>query len=154
MPQTAKTIEIDASPSAVWEILTRFEGYAEWNPYYRWAIGVAEKGAGLRLYATPAGLRPFTFRPRVVFIRPEREMRWTGPIRPFGLLHGEQTFRLEPIGSEQTRLTQEMRLRGPLFRFGGKDLVSRIGEGMEAMNRAMRVALEGGIGAGHAGGET
>jgi len=143
MREIRKSIDIAAGPDAVWRLLTRLGEYADWNPFYRWALGAVENGAAIRLYATPPGSRPFTFRPRVAALRPEKEMLWKGPLRPFGLLRGEQSFHLRTIEGGGTRLEQRMRVGGALFLFGGDDALERIGAGMDGMNRAARDRLEG-----------
>ena len=97
---------------------------------------------GILIYAAPAGARPFTFRPRVTAVRPEEEILLKGPLRPFGLLRGEQSFHLRTIEGGVTRLDQRMKVSGALFLFGGRDSLDRIGEGMDAMNRAARERLE------------
>jgi len=142
MRRVEKSIDIGAARAAAWRTLTRFEEYAEWNPFFRWALGDASEGASLRLYGTPPGARPFTFRPRVVSIRPEEELRLAGPIRPFGLLRGELRLRLAVRDGGGTRFTASLDLHGLLLLFGGSDLAERIGAGLEGMNRALRERLD------------
>ncbi|NCG17555.1 MAG: hypothetical protein GWP91_00880 [Rhodobacterales bacterium] len=38
-------LDIDAPPTIVWEVLTEFENYKDWNPWLVEAYGVAKEGA-------------------------------------------------------------------------------------------------------------
>ncbi len=49
MPVYETTSEINASADRVWEILTDFDRYPEWNPQVPSASGVIEPGAKIDL---------------------------------------------------------------------------------------------------------
>lgn len=42
--QLASTIDIDASPQRVWQVLTDFAAYPDWNPFIVRAEGRPEEG--------------------------------------------------------------------------------------------------------------
>ena len=56
-------IEIEAPPGRVWDILTDFERYAEWNPFVREIQGDLRKGAKLEVRLGPPGEKGMTFKP-------------------------------------------------------------------------------------------
>jgi uncharacterized protein YndB with AHSA1/START domain len=90
------TIEIAASPAVVWAILTDTSSFSEWNPFMHRARGELRVGAKLDVNIAPPGGRPMSFKPTVLAVEPERELRWIGRFIMPGLVDGEHSFRLEP----------------------------------------------------------
>lgn len=62
MRELRREIEIEASPQRVWEILTDFPAYAEWNPFIPRVIGEPKVGARLEVRIEPPNGRGMTFR--------------------------------------------------------------------------------------------
>ncbi len=62
----------------------------------------------------PPGKSGMHFKPTVLSVRPERELRWLGHLFVTGLFDGEHYFLLEPIGECLTRLTQGEKFSGLL----------------------------------------
>jgi hypothetical protein len=58
-------IEIDAEAERVWEVLTDFSSYHEWNPMIRRASGELQVGTRLQLHFEPTG-RPRFHRLRFI----------------------------------------------------------------------------------------
>src|SRR5918999_4725227 len=95
-------IEIQGSPERVWEVLTDFDAYQEWNPFMVEAEGRAVVGQRLRVRMRPPGRRrPTTFRPRVLEAEPGRRLRWLGRLLVPGLFDGEHRFSIEPAGPDR-----------------------------------------------------
>src|SRR4029450_13975460 len=57
MRTISATIDIDAPPERVWEVLVDFSAYPEWNPFMREVRGRAEAGARLGVRLGGAGGR-------------------------------------------------------------------------------------------------
>jgi hypothetical protein len=135
-------IEIQATPDQVWEVLTDFTGYRDWNPFIVEASGTPRPGQRLELHMRLPGRRPMTFRPEVLDADPGRKLRWLGRLLLPGLFDGEHSFTIEPIGPERVRLTQHEEFRGLLAPL----LLVRIGEptlaGFHQMNQALKVRVE------------
>jgi len=135
-------IEIQATADQVWEVLTDFTGYRDWNPFVVEASGTPRPGQRLELQMRLPGRRPMTFRPEVLDADPGRKLRWLGRLLLPGLFDGEHSFSLEPIGPERVRLTQHEEFRGLLAPL----LLVRIGEptlaGFHQMNQALKVRVE------------
>jgi uncharacterized protein YndB with AHSA1/START domain len=64
------SIDIDATPSEAWEVLTDFDAYAEWNPFMPEVAGDAAVGARLSVVLAPPGGRRMAFRPTVTAAEP------------------------------------------------------------------------------------
>jgi hypothetical protein len=135
-------IVIDASPAQVWEIISEFGVYPEWNPFIRRISGQMRVGSKLEAFLQPPGGRGMTFRPTVLVVEPEREFRWIGSLGIPGIFDGEHRFSIEPVGPERTRFVQEERFSGVLapviLRFIGESTR----EGFAAMNRALKTRAE------------
>jgi hypothetical protein len=83
-----------------------------------------------------------TFRPVVLKVEPERELRWLGHLLIPGLFDGEHVFTVEPIGADRVRFTQRETFRGlliPLFR---KSLDVGTRGGFQLMNAALKSRAE------------
>ncbi|WP_411965077.1 SRPBCC family protein [Haloferax sp. YSMS24] len=136
------SIEIDAPPERVWDVLVDFDHYDEWNPFMRIA-GRANVGATLVVHLMPPGGRESVFEPDVTRCEKHREFRWLGHLVLPGLFDGEHQFRLEPLdGGDRTRLVHAETfsgiLAGLIFRFIGEETKA----GFEAMNEALKIRVE------------
>ena len=81
-------VDIQASPERVWEALTDFDAYAEWNPFIVQAAGRAVPGSRLELRMRLPGRRPTSFRPEVLDAEPGRRLRWLGRLLLLALIGG------------------------------------------------------------------
>ena len=78
MEELHSEIEIKASAERVWELLTDFASYPEWNPFIRQISGEPITGERLEVRIEPPGGRGMTFRPTVLNVEDNRELRWLG----------------------------------------------------------------------------
>lgn len=136
------SIDIDASPPAVWAVLTDTAAYPEWNPFVRELGGELVEGGRLRVRIGPPGRRPVTLRPQVVHLEPERRLVWLGRFLIPRLFDGQHSFVLEPRPGGGTRFTQSEHFRGILVPFMGR-LLASTATGFDAMNEALRARCEG-----------
>jgi hypothetical protein len=141
MREVSAATEIGASPERVWDILTDFESYPEWNPFIRRASGDVAPGAKLEVRIEPPGGRAMTFKPTVLEAEPERELRWLGRFLVPGVFDGEHSFHIEPIDDRRVRFVQAERFRGALVPVFGKTL-EQTRRGFEAMNQALKRRAE------------
>jgi hypothetical protein len=79
MRELRAEIEIGAPPERVWQVLTDFGAYPEWNPFIRSIEGEPRVGSRLKVRIQPPGARAMTFRPTVRAAKPARELRWLRP---------------------------------------------------------------------------
>ena len=136
-----RSIEIDASPAAVWSILTDTGAYPEWNPFIRQVTGVAQPGTKLMVRIHPSGAKAMSFRPTVLAAERPRELRWLGWFLLPGLFDGEHQFTLQAVASG-VRFTQSERFSGilvPLFR---RSLDTDTKRGFLEMNLALKRRAE------------
>ena len=134
------SIEIAASPSRVWEVLTDFPRHSEWNPFITSISGPLVPGEKLKVRIEPPGKGAMTFNPTVLVVEPGRELRWKGKVLVGGLFDGEHCFRLEQ-SARGTRLEQRERFTGMLVpllsgAFGPTE------QGFVAMNKQLKRRAE------------
>jgi hypothetical protein len=140
--QLRTEIDIQASPDRVWEVLTDFAAYPDWNPFITQARGTARVGERLTNRMQPVGGRGVTFRPTVLQADPGRRLRWLGRLVAPGIFDGEHTFTIERLGDGGVRLVQEERFRGLLVPLMARSLDRRTLPGFELMNRALKRRAE------------
>lgn len=113
------TIDIDASPQRVWDVLIDFPRHASWNPFFAAVEGKPEVGSTLRIAARKDdGTEGMVFRPEVLDAEPGRRLRWKGKLFVRGLFDGTHDFRLEALEGGGTRFHHSEEFRGllvPLF---------------------------------------
>lgn len=133
-------VDIDAPPSAVWAVLADPAGYSEWNPFLVSMEGELAEGQTLTNRMRPTGGSEMTFRPTVLKVTPERELRWLGRLFLPRVFDGEHYFLLEERDGG-TRL-----VHGEAFHGVGLWLidVGQFRQDFEAMNAALKARAEAG----------
>ncbi|CRK58808.1 hypothetical protein [Alloactinosynnema sp. L-07] len=135
------TVEIDASPQRVWNVLTDFRSYPEWNPFIVKAEGTATVDSQLKNTLNSNG-STMEFEPTVLVADAGRELRWLGRFRLPGIVDGEHYFLIEEVSPGRTRLTQGETFTGFLVPVAGKSL--DVESGFAAMNTALKARAENG----------
>src|SRR5262249_39753795 len=69
------TVDIDASRDAVWDVVTDFASYSEWNPSMR-IEGTPEVGTKLVVHLLADGGHGMSFKAKVLAATPGEELRW------------------------------------------------------------------------------
>jgi hypothetical protein len=132
---------IDASPERVWEVLTDFVSYPEWNPFITSIAGALVEGAKLQVRLRPPDSRGINMKPTILSIVPEQELKWLGHLLVPGIFDGEHHFLISDLGDGSTRLTQEEHFRGVLVSLTG-NLLRKTKAGFEQMNQALKERTE------------
>lgn len=135
-------IDIAAPAQRVWRILCDFPAYGRWNPFVRAIEGEAAVGARLVVSLEPPGGRAMRFRPVVVALDENRELRWKGKLLIPGLFDGEHWFRIREQAGGATRFEHGEQFSGllvPRFRPALEDTTRR---GFIAMNEALKREAE------------
>jgi len=135
------SIDIDAQPQRVWEVLLDFPSWKEWNPFIPSITGTLEVGARLRISVTPPGIKPMEFKPYVFSIRPGEEIIWGGSFL-WVLYRGDHAIFLEPRPNCGTHFRQRERFRGPMALFMNH-MIDATELGYHQMNQALKRRVEG-----------
>lgn len=144
MKEIRTEIEIGASPQQVWQVLTDFDAFPEWNPFIQRASGDLKEGGRLQVFIKPPGGMGMTIKPRILNVERNGELRWRGQLLIPGIFDGEHYFIVEPLGQSQTRFVHGERFTGVLVPlFGLMGLFRNTLRGFEEMNRALKERAEG-----------
>jgi hypothetical protein len=140
--QLQAEVEVQASPERVWDVLTDFAAYSQWNPFMVQAAGQAVPGSRLELRMRLPGRRATTFRPQVLEAEPARRLRWLGRLFVPGLFDGEHRFTVEPAGPGRVRVMQHEAFRGLLAPLLLAFIAEPTLEGFHQMNQALQARAE------------
>jgi len=135
-------IKINARPDKVWQILTNFNDYPQWNPFIISISG--EPIIGKKIHATiqPIGSSGMKFNPKVLQFTTNKELRWIGTLGISRIFDGEHTFKLIDNGDGTTSFLQYERFRGIMVPFAKKMLEVNSLQGFEAMNAKLKELAE------------
>ena len=142
MKELCSEIEIQATAERVWQLLTDFPSFPQWNPFIRKASGNIRVGERLEVNIQPSGASGMTFRPTVLKAEPNRELRWLGHLLISGLFDGEHSFSIEPLGESRVRFTQREVFTGLLVPLFARGLDTDTRRGFEEMNLALKTRAE------------
>ena len=137
-----ENIHIQASGTRVWEVLTEFARYSEWNPFILEVSGEALAGSRLKVRILPPGGKAMTFKPLVLTATPGVELRWTGHLGLPGFFDGDHRFRIEGAGDNQVLFSQSEQFRGVLVPLFPGKLFERVRRGFVEMNEALKHRVE------------
>jgi hypothetical protein len=141
MKKVEASIDIAASPERVWSVVSDLGSFSSWNPFMTRASGQLREGSRLELRLEPPGGRAMTFKPRVLRVQPEQEVRWLGRLLLPGLFDGEHSLLISPNAAGGSTFTQSEKFSGIITWFTGK-LFERTHSGFEAMNLALKERCE------------
>lgn len=131
------TIRIKATAEKIWNILTDFQKYPEWNPFVFSMEGEAKEGTTLK-----ANIQGMKFKPLVLAAKKNREFRWKGSLFVKGLFDGEHYFMLNENGDGTTTLIHGEFFSGLLVDMFAKTLDTKTKSGFEKLNDALKQRAE------------
>ena len=133
--------EIDAPAERVWQVVSDFASYPEWNPFIVRAAGEQRPGARLAVTIVAPGVRAVTFKPTVLDLQPGRLILWKGRLLLPGLFDGRHALSVEPLGDGRARFATHEEVTGILLPFLGK-VMKASQEGFERMAAAVKARAE------------
>ncbi|MFD3591532.1 SRPBCC family protein [Nocardia sp. NPDC058640] len=131
-----ETIEIDAPATKVWEVLTDFERYGEWNTFCYEAASTLEPGSTIDMRVQLGANR----RPQREWIRthtPGVEFSYTMKPVPLGALHSLRSHTVVPLGPDRCRYESRFTLAGWLSPVVNLALGKHLRAGFGAMTRGV-----------------
>jgi len=134
-------IDVDAPAARVWQVVSDFERYPEWNPFIVRAAGELRVGKRLDVTIVAPGMKPVSFRPRVLDVEPGHLVRWKGEFKLPGLFDGRHALTVDPLDGGRSRFTTHEEVTGILLPFAGR-VMAASQQGFELMARALKERAE------------
>ncbi len=135
------SLEIAASASTVWQLLTELEGYPEWNPYSRRVEGKLAVGEVVRVEAHLHD-EVRSVENLVTQIEVERTLCWKSLNWYRFLVQGTRCRYLEPLPRGRVRLRHHEVMAGPMAGVVERFYRARIEEGLQLADTALKEAAE------------
>ena len=134
--------EIDATSEQVWTVLSDFENYANWNPFIQKISGELEVDARLNVEIKPADKSVMGFSPRLLVVKPQRELRWLGRVLLPRIFDGEHYFSIERISENKVRFIQGEQFGGLLVPLLWNSMEQGTIDGFVVMNESLKKRVE------------
>ena len=136
-------IEIEATPAEIWQALTDFQSYPNWNPSIRSIDGIPARGEKLKVFYSPENsIFRMKFTVELITCEPDREFRWLGRLLFAGLFAGNHYLIIEPIDPNRSKLIHGERFSGLLKPVVWFLLANLNTDAFIAMNRAIKEHIE------------
>ncbi|HEY2533740.1 MAG TPA: SRPBCC domain-containing protein [Xanthobacteraceae bacterium] len=107
---------VPQSPDQVWSVLIDYPSYARWNSFMREASGEVGVGKKLNITVYLSSGSKWSFKPKLLVVEKERELRWTGRLIVNGLFDGEHYWVLTRNASGGTDILHGENFKGLLVR--------------------------------------
>ena len=146
MKELHSQIDINASAERVWQLLTDFASYPQWNPFIRRISGEPATGERLNVRLEPPESRGITLKPKVLAAEPNHQLRWLGHLFVPGLFDGEHSFVIQSLEGDRVRFVQGEAFRGLLVPLFARSLDNSTLRGFEEMNLALKERAEAATG--------
>ena len=137
-------VDVAAPPEAVWQVMTDFDRYGEWNPFAVRCTTSLVPGDPIDMsvqFILPGG-RPLRQREWIRAHTPGREFSYAMKPVPLGALHSLRTQSVTPLADGRTRYTSRFELSGWLYPLVQLLLGARLHKGFHAMTAALVKRVE------------
>lgn len=131
------SIKINASPSTVWQIFTAFDKYPDWNPFIKSITGTVQVGNKIKVVLPGA-----TFKPKVLKIEKNTELKWLGSLLFKGIFDGAHRIHISDNGDGTVNFEQSETFSGILVTLFKKSLNQNTKPGFEIMNLKLKELAE------------
>ena len=133
------SIQIHAKPEKVWQILTDFVNYPNWNPFITSVQGEAVVGNNITVRIEPPNGKAMTFNPVILERIENKKLTWLGKLLFKGLFDGKHSFELLDNADGTTMLLHAEEFSGVLV---GMLNLENTKKGFIAMNNQLKYLAE------------
>jgi hypothetical protein len=135
-------IDINASASKTWDVLTDFKNFSQWNHFIYQIDGTPNVGTKLKIYLHTSGGKNRTYQPTVTKVEPNRELRWYGKSFIPGFFNGEHIFTINSFETNRVHLVHKEIFTGILVSIIGNSLDKDMYKSFIEMNEALKQRVE------------
>jgi hypothetical protein len=141
MKELVTEIDIEATPSRVWQVLTDFEKHSDWNPFMTKVSGKAVKGERVDVTLPNPQGGTMVISPTILAVDNERELRWLGRAEG-NTFNGEHSFIIRPTSQRSVHFVQSEKFTGSMVPMLEGWLDTAVRKHFEEMNRALKDRAE------------
>lgn len=134
-------ITINASKEKVWNILTNFSEYKNWNPFIIMSEGTLKKGSKLK-NTMINGKGTMKFSPKILNVDNYKYFDWLGHLFFKGIFDGHHYFKIEEIKPGQIKMIQGENFSGLLSKIIMKKIGEQTRQNFIKMNDALKEKAE------------
>lgn len=135
-------INIVATPEKVWEVLTNFIAYPNWNPFIKSIKGHAGIGKKISVTIEPPEAKGMTFKAKIVTFIKHKELSWLGHLLLPGIFDGNHKFEILDNGNGTITFAQSEQFKGLLVPLFKKQLETNTKNGFIEMNKKLKEVSE------------
>jgi len=135
-------ISINTPIEKVWKTLVNFEDYKNWNPFIIDIKGDAKFGQFPTVTIKPPNKKNMKFKPKIICVIENHELKWLGRLFIPGLFDGEHRFLLKKIADGKTHFLHSECFTGILQKPILKLIMESTRAGFELMNFALKKYCE------------
>ncbi len=132
-------ILIHCSPEKVWEKLTDFENYPNWNPFIKEISGKLKVSGRIKVKIQPENSSVMIFKPTILEYKENKLLIWKGKFIFKGLFDGKHIFELIDNKDETTTFKQSEEFSGVLV---GVFNLENTKKGFDKMNKKLKEICE------------
>jgi hypothetical protein len=135
-------LDIEASAETVWEVITDFARYGEWNPFISACSTTLKPGdpIDLQVHLSPSTTRPQ--REWMLTHTPGREFSYRMKPAPLGALRSRRSHQISVLAPGRCRYDSHFELAGWLQPMVGALLGANLQRGFAGMNRGVKNRAE------------
>lgn len=141
MSEIRTSIVIEAPPSAVWNVLSDFDSYPEWNPFVRSIAGSLAVGERLEVRIGAQGKKAMRITPIVTDVDAGKGFAWVGYLGSKSIFSGHHHFDLQAMATG-TRFDHFEEFSGALSPVILGAIRKSTERGFDEMNSALKERVE------------
>ncbi|HEY5737474.1 MAG TPA: SRPBCC domain-containing protein [Nitrososphaeraceae archaeon] len=142
MKELTTEIQINSSPEKLWNVLTDFKNYYQWNPILEKINGEPLIGNQLEINLRTVGGKNRVYHPKIIKIIPNQELRWKGKLLFSQIFSGERVFLIEKISDNKVNFVNKEIFSGIGLRFAPRKMEEDIVASFNKMNEALKKTIE------------
>ena len=142
MKDLTTEIEINSTAQAIWDILTDFSNYPQWNPILTKVVGPLSIGNKLEIHITTVGGKSRIYHPKITKIVPNQELRWTGKFFLPQIFSGERIFLIKKVSNDKINFVNKEIFSGIGIKLAPQKMENDILLSFKKMNEALKKTAE------------
>ena len=142
MKELITEIQINSNPEILWNVITDFKHYYQWNPILQKIKGEPLIGNQLEIHLSTVGGKKRIYHPKIIKITPNHELRWKGTFIFSQIFSGERIFLIEKLDENKVNFVNKEIFSGIGVRFTPQKMEDDIVASFKKMNEALKKTIE------------